>query len=658
MASISGNGSKGHHKFTLNVTEKYTSSTANTSTVEFSFVLSPIQTTWAWEQWGSNITYTVTINGSKYTGSIANYDGYATVTLKSGTMIIAHDADGKKTISYSFSVSDTSGQSYTCGNASASGSLALTTLPRYLSIKTFEITSKTETSVVVKWVTSDPRSSTYYSFDNGATWTGSATYGESLASDGKSGTFNISNLNANTSYNLKIKIMRTDSGMWTESKTISFTTYQFPYCNSAPNFKIGDQLTLGFYNPLGRSIAVYILGADDSQATYDITTGTSISGYNNSVVRDKLYASIPNAQSGTYKVKVVYGSNTSTVTGGTYSVTGKETPTIGTITYGDIDSTVTALTGSNQYILQNKSHLKVIHRGATAKNSASIAKHTFTLNGVTKTSTYAQAIVDFGTVNSANNLTLTVEVTDSRGLSSKATKTITMLPYANPNALVTLERLNNYEDESYLTVDGTVSSINGNNTMEIKYRYKVSGGSYGSFITITDRVKYTLILDKHNVYIFNVVVTDAFGSTFDREYTLGKGVFPLFIDTEKNSVGVNKLPIYEHSFEASGFISLGEANSFELGAGESREIFIFLAGVTALVNFRVAGANLEISKLFYVFRPTQYFGVHKALVDESFNNTGAVVPFEVGNATNGYRFYITNNHSSNVFVRYGILELC
>ena len=217
MGSIVGNGSKGHHKFTLNVTENSISTANNTSTVGFSFVLSPIQASWNWEQWGANITYAVTINGTKYTGSIANYDGYSSVTLKSGTLTVPHNTDGTKSISYSFSVTDTSGQTYTCGNASASGTLALSTIPRYLTITTLEITSKTETSIVVKWATNEVRSGTYYSLDNGTTWIGSATDGESLGSDGKSGTFNILNLTANTTYNLKVKIKRTDSGLWTES---------------------------------------------------------------------------------------------------------------------------------------------------------------------------------------------------------------------------------------------------------------------------------------------------------------------------------------------------------------------------------------------------------------------------------------------------------
>lgn len=554
MASISANGSNGHHKFTLTVTENSTSTANNTSSVGFSFVISPVQTSWNWELWGANITFTVTINGTKYTGSIANYDGYSSVTLKSGSLTVDHNTDGSKSISYSFSVTDTSGQTYTCGNASASGSMALTTIPRYLSITTFDITSITETSIVVKWATNEVRSGTYYSFDNGATWTGSATHGESLGSDGKSGTFNILNLKANTTYKLKIKISRKDSGLWTESSEKSFTTYNYPYCTSAPNFTIGNAVKIDFYNPLKRSIEWLVLGADNSVIAGNTTTGTSYTGISGGESVNNLYKSIPNAKSGTYKVKVTYGSNVATKTGGTYSIKGNEVPTINSFTYYDNNSSIVAITGNNQHIVQNKSTLYVSVGSATANNSSTIKSYTVECNGVTK-SGYSAGTYNMGAIDSARDVDLTLTAYDSRGLSASKTITVSMLAYDMPKATVELQRLNNYEDESYLTVDGSVSSVNGKNTMAIKYRYKVSGGSYGSFATIGDKAKQTLTLNKNNVYIFNVVITDAFGDTYDAEHTLGKGVFPLFIDTEKNSVGVNCFPFNENSFEVDGLIS-------------------------------------------------------------------------------------------------------
>lgn len=134
MATITANGAKGHHKFTLTVSEISTSTTNNTSTMNFSFVLSSIQTGWDWYGFGSKISYTVSINGTTYSGTIPSYDGTSSVTLKSGTQTVAHNSDGTKTMAYSFSVSDGAGQSYTCGNASASSSMTLTKIPRQATI--------------------------------------------------------------------------------------------------------------------------------------------------------------------------------------------------------------------------------------------------------------------------------------------------------------------------------------------------------------------------------------------------------------------------------------------------------------------------------------------------------------------------------------------
>lgn len=132
--TISANGSKGHHKFTLTVTENSTSTANNTSSVSWSFVLSPIVKGYDWNYSGTvPVSYKVTINGTDYTGNIMSYNGSSTVTVKSGSNTITHNADGNKSISYSFSVSSISA-SYLPGSASASGSMALTYIPRAATI--------------------------------------------------------------------------------------------------------------------------------------------------------------------------------------------------------------------------------------------------------------------------------------------------------------------------------------------------------------------------------------------------------------------------------------------------------------------------------------------------------------------------------------------
>lgn len=128
--TISCNGSKGHHVFTLNTSERNPSTEDNDSVVDFSFVLGPIQTSWNWAYWGTRIYCKVNINGNIFDGYIPDYDGYSTVTIKSGSVTVPHNDDGSKSISVSFEVSDSTGQTYTCGNASASGTMKLTDIAR------------------------------------------------------------------------------------------------------------------------------------------------------------------------------------------------------------------------------------------------------------------------------------------------------------------------------------------------------------------------------------------------------------------------------------------------------------------------------------------------------------------------------------------------
>lgn len=132
--TLPANGSKGHHKFTLTVTENSTSVANNTSSVSWSFVISPITKGYDWVSNSGKVKYSVVINGNTYSGIIATYDGSSTVTIKSGTETCAHNADGSKTLSYSFSITDTTGWSFAPGNVSASSTMALTAIPRQATI--------------------------------------------------------------------------------------------------------------------------------------------------------------------------------------------------------------------------------------------------------------------------------------------------------------------------------------------------------------------------------------------------------------------------------------------------------------------------------------------------------------------------------------------
>ena len=660
MASISGRGSKGHHTYKLTLTEASQSIPSNVTTINYVFDLID-DGNWWWGEWNTKIAFSITANGTNITSGYIPEHWEKNQTIASGSFTVSHNTDGTKSISFGFSVTDNANQSYTSGNASANGTMALTTIPRYLSVTYLEVTNITETTVIVRWSVSNPRSSTYYSLDNGTTWVGSATYGENLSDDGQTGLFDILNLTPNTNYNLKVKFKRTDSGLWTESDVKTFTTYDYPKPTSMNHFVIGNGAEINMYNPLNRTYTLDLLDRDIGSCIGTYTgahTGIVNAEFRTDWAIQEQYKSIPNKQKGGYIARVTCNGVERTLDwSATYSVKGTEVPTINGFDYIDNKQSVVNITGNNKHIVQNQSELLANVQAATPNwYAGGISQYYVECNGK-KTNGNNAGSYNLGTIDSARDVDLTLTVVDSRGLSASKTIKVSMLAHSEPSAIVTLQRLNNYEDETYLTVDGSISSVNGKNSMAIQYRYKQSGGSYGAFTTIGDRAKQTLSLDKNNTYIFNVVVTDAFGSRYDKEYELGKGVFPLFIDTAKNSVGINKFPAYDKSLEANGLMVLGNRKAIDLKVGESVEIPIPLSYSSGLVNIGIAGDNLEASRLFYVFRSNMYFGVSKILAEEIFGNASAV-PMIVSNGDNAYIFKFTNNYSSTIHIRYGILELC
>ena len=51
--TLTANGSKGHHKFTLTVTEDSITTATNISTISFTFKISPVITGYDWKYYGN-----------------------------------------------------------------------------------------------------------------------------------------------------------------------------------------------------------------------------------------------------------------------------------------------------------------------------------------------------------------------------------------------------------------------------------------------------------------------------------------------------------------------------------------------------------------------------------------------------------------------------
>lgn len=532
---------------TLEVTQQSQSTANNTSTVKYVLTLirpSAVSST-------ANKSWSCTINGTKYTGS-GSIGGSGNKVLLQGTQTITHNADGTKTISFSASCElNITWSGVSLGTISGSGSMTLTKIARYATVKQ-ALASRTETTVTMNYSSDSVIDYIWYSKNGGSTWTGVNV------TDGTSGSYTITGLTANTTYQVKTRVRRKDSQLTTDSSALSVATYAYPYCNSMPSFTIGDTLKLGFYNPLGRFITVNILGADGSQISNDTTTGVSISGYAGSVVVNKLYASIPNAKSGTYQVKVTYGSQVTTKTGGTYTVnSSKCKPTINAIAYADTNNATTAITGNNQLIIRNNSIIGFTLSNLAALNSATLSQVAVTINAVTKTatlsgSTQASASINFGTINVSENINASIVVTDSRGITNTYSKAISVLDWTTPTAIITLQRQHNFYTQTDLTVDADYTSLNGQNTVTIQYQYKkVSDTSYNALTTIQNDVTTTFNADNTAQWNVRVIVKDRLGQT-TYNLTLDKGIPIVFFDRVLKSTGFNCFPVDEESVEIGG----------------------------------------------------------------------------------------------------------
>ena len=545
MATITFGQSGTRPYCTLTVTQQSQSAQNNTSTV--SYVLTLVRpsavTSSATKAWS------VTINGTTVNGS-GTIGGSGNKTLLSGTMTIPHNADGTKTLSFSGKCQlDINWGGTQLGTISGNGSMTLTPIQRYATVNQ-SLSARTETTVTISWTSDSTIDYIWYSTNNGSTWTGIDV------ADGTKGSYTISGLSANTTYQIKTRVRRKDNQLTTTSSALSVTTYAYPYASTMPNFTIGEKVTIGLYNPLGRTVQVSMLGADDSVIQTDTVSGTSISGWIIETIVNRLYASIPNSQSGTYKVRVTYGTQITTKTGGTYSVNANVcAPSIGSVAYQDTNSQTIALTGNNQDIVQNKSTLQYSASGLSALNGATISACSVLVNGATINLTVSgnSATGTGGIINSGQDIQAVFTVTDSRGLTATKTVTISMLDWTTPSAIVTLARQDNFYTETDLTVDARFSLINGNNQITITYEATKEGDSSATVTgTVQDNVTSVVNLDNNYAWTVEITLTDSLGATASYTAYISRGMPIIYFDRLKSSVGINCFPQNDYSLEIDG----------------------------------------------------------------------------------------------------------
>ena len=519
------------------------------------------------------------------------------VTIAKGSITVDHNPDGNKSVGFQALVQSTNFGIY--GNIE--NSFELTKIPRYTSITRFAVNKRDETSVTFDYATSDTTDYAWYSKDNGSTWSNLPTNNI------------VTGLSANTTYNFKLRVRRKDSQLTTDSGTYAQTTYNYPYCTEAPDFVIGNNVTVKFYNPLNRSIQIRMWSHRSAQFVSDLitTSGTSYTGFSN--IASNLYASIPNHTNSRYNIDVHYGSNKAIKEGGNYRTVGNEAPSFYNFTYRDTDAGTTALTGNNQTIVKGYSNVEAIvstANKATPKNSASMSKYRLSIGEATAEVAYSSSAQVATTIANVSSNSFTMYAIDSRGYSTA--KTITASTYINYSPIkitsISLTRTNSVTEETTLRFSGTIWNGNfgktSNAVTDCYYRFRettsdqwfvltkndmnITPTQNGDWFSFTGKIKGDLGakgFDMDNSYIVQIFIADKLSNNYNNPatFTLGPGTPAMAI--YKNNVAIgqryatgqdSKLQVNGHIISNGQLYTKGSVRMLPAGT-DGRDYWNYLA---------------------------------------------------------------------------------
>lgn len=506
---------------------------------------------------------TVTINGTQvYYKARTAWDDRVFPAAKgsvSGTITVAHDSSGSKTISVGFST-----RVYIYGPQEYGGTMALTNIDRTAPTVSCSVSNITANGFKISASSSATSDIWQYSTNGGSTWTQFST------TAGTSASITLVSLSPNTSYSVRARARKKSNQVYGTSGTVSVKTLGGAVINSCETIT-ADEATVSFklnvtvYNS-AYSYYLYIRNGSTNYLAFAARSWTVGTADRTVTLSQTEQADLLDAMASMKSFNaiialVTMNGSTQVGTTSTKATTVQTTaansgPTLSGFTYEDSYSTTYNITGNNQLFIQSYSTLKVTPGTAAAKNSAAIANYTATCNGVSVSNTTGSALT-VGKIAKSGTVAVVLTVTDSRGYTASVTKNITVIPYAKPKvSAITLRRTNDIEAEMQLAFNGTISAITvdgtqKNNLLFVRYRYKLtSDTSYGSYTSILSSVtqsgasfSYSNLelcsLDANSSYDFHVQIMDKLSSqtAVNLYFVVSQGT-PL-LALRKKMIGVN-----------------------------------------------------------------------------------------------------------------------
>lgn len=254
------------------------------------------------------------------------------------------------------------------------------------------------------------------------------------------------------------------------------------------------------------------------------------------------------AMNGNSELSASYLDRTMTIT--------NANPTFNNFTYKDTNTVVTDLIGNDQILVKGLSTLQVTissNNKMVATKQATAKNYVATIDNTNISQDYSESdiVFDMNTLASAGTKKLNIRAYDSRNNSTLVYKDVVVYDYNKPVLNVTATRLNNFEDTTTLTVNGTFSSllidgVEKNTLNKVEYRYRQDNGEWGSWTelitTCTDNTfqctDIILKLENTSTFDFEVRATDNLTSTTKSvSVDIGKSIF--FISSNKKACYIN-----------------------------------------------------------------------------------------------------------------------
>lgn len=569
--------------------------------------------TWVLQSLGGSVNYyttgptTVTINGTqvyyKARTAWSTSQFPAAKGSTSGTITVAHDSNGSKSISVGFSTAI-----YTSTVTEHGGTMTLSNIDRAAPSVSVNVSSITANSIKITVSSSATANKWRYSLNGGSSWI------EFNSSSGASKETTVTGLSPNTSYTVQACARKSYNGVdgysgKTTVKTLGGSVLSSVSTLTADNATAKITLSATVYDTSYK----HKLVLKDGGTTVLTLTGLSLSNGSNTITltasqRSSILADMAAKKSftGTFELSTFSGSSqigsTSTKTATVQTTAANSAPTFSGFTYKDTNTTAAGVTGNNQILIQSVSTLQVIASAATAKNGATISSYSVSAGGSTASST--TVTLNVGKIYTSGTVPIIVTAIDSRGYTSSATVNITVIAYKSIDITTAImRRVNEIEDVTQVTLEGDitpvkVNNVNKNTLRKLYYQYKRTDAS--AYSSLTDITSFATFNDSGFTFTSDEWLSlDANYSWYVRFYvydnltddtatiTVSQGT-PL-ISFRRKKVGINKreptqaLDV-DGNIAANGVIVLGYVGHVEGDFNNYKNGGIFFAPTTSGIS--------------------------------------------------------------------------